>query len=92
MARWNRLNKNIGFFLRPLFQNLTFWNILNGFNFYKERAWELRETWRKEKRVKEFDRWLKHEARDILLAHTNPVCPGGDFARSGGLTRVFLGE
>jgi phage FluMu gp28-like protein len=47
---------------------------------------------KKEKRVKEFDRWLKSEARDILLAHENPVYLGEDFARSGDLTCVFLDE
>jgi hypothetical protein len=47
---------------------------------------------RKEKRVKEFDKWLKHEARAILLSHTDPVYLGEDFARSGDLTCVFLDE
>jgi phage FluMu gp28-like protein len=47
---------------------------------------------KKEKRVKEFDKWLRHEARDILLRHTNPVYLGEDFARSGDLTCVFLDE
>jgi phage FluMu gp28-like protein len=47
---------------------------------------------KKEKRVKEFDRWLKSEVRDILLSHTNPVYLGEDFARSGDLTCIFLDE
>ena len=46
----------------------------------------------KEKRVKEFDTWLKNEVRDTLLLHTNPVYIGEDFARSGDLTCVFLDE
>jgi phage FluMu gp28-like protein len=47
---------------------------------------------KEEKRVKEFDRWLKQEVRDILLAHENPVYIGEDFARSGDLTTVFFDE
>jgi len=47
---------------------------------------------KEEKRVKEFDRWLKREVRDILLAHTNPVYIGEDFARSGDLTSIFFDE
>jgi phage FluMu gp28-like protein len=46
----------------------------------------------KEKRVKEFDTWLKNEVRDTLLLHTNPVYLGEDFARSGDLTCIFLDE
>ena len=47
---------------------------------------------KEEKRVKEFDKWLKSEIRDILLSHTNPVYLGEDFARSGDLTCIFLDE
>jgi phage FluMu gp28-like protein len=47
---------------------------------------------KKEKRVKEFERWLKSEVRDILLTHENPVYLGEDFARSGDLTCIFLDE
>jgi phage FluMu gp28-like protein len=47
---------------------------------------------KKENRVKEFERWLKSEVRDILLAHENPVYLGEDFARSGDLTCIFLDE
>ena len=47
---------------------------------------------RKEKRVKEFEKWLKHEVRGILLSHTSPVYLGEDFARSGDLTCIFLDE
>ena len=47
---------------------------------------------KKEKRVKEFDTWLKNEVRDTLLLHTNPVYLGEDFARSGDLTCIFLDE
>jgi phage FluMu gp28-like protein len=47
---------------------------------------------KEEKRVREFDKWLKQEIRDILLAHTNPVYMGEDFARSGDLTSVFFDE
>jgi len=47
---------------------------------------------KKEKRVKEFDAWLKNEVRDTLLLHTNPVYLGEDFARSGDLTCIFLDE
>jgi phage FluMu gp28-like protein len=47
---------------------------------------------KEEKRIKEFDKWLKREVRDILLAHTNPVYLGEDFARSGDLTCIFLDE
>jgi len=46
----------------------------------------------KEKRVKEFEAWLKNEVRDTLLLHTNPVYLGEDFARSGDLTSIFLDE
>jgi phage gp29-like protein len=46
----------------------------------------------KEKRVKEFDTWLKNEVRDTLLIHTNPIYLGEDFARSGDLTCIFLDE
>jgi phage FluMu gp28-like protein len=45
---------------------------------------------KKEKRVKEFEKWLHSEVRDILLSHTEPVYLGEDFARSGDLTSVFL--
>jgi len=47
---------------------------------------------KKEKRVKEFDAWLKNEVRDTLLLHTNHVYLGEDFARSGDLTCIFLDE
>jgi phage FluMu gp28-like protein len=47
---------------------------------------------KKETRVKEFDKWLKHEVRDILRSKTNPVYLGEDFARSGDLTCIFLDE
>jgi phage FluMu gp28-like protein len=47
---------------------------------------------KKEKRVKEFDRWLKSEVHDLLLTHENPVYLGEDFARSGDLTCIFLDE
>jgi phage FluMu gp28-like protein len=47
---------------------------------------------KKETRVKEFDRWLKHEVRDILKSKTTPVYLGEDFARSGDLTCIFLDE
>jgi len=47
---------------------------------------------KEEKRVKEFDKWLKLEVRDILLAHTNPIYIGEDFARSGDLTTIFFDE
>jgi phage FluMu gp28-like protein len=47
---------------------------------------------KKEKRVKEFDIWLKNEVRDTLLLHANPVYLGEDFARSGDLTCIFLDE
>jgi phage FluMu gp28-like protein len=47
---------------------------------------------KKEKRVKEFETWLKREVRDILKGKTNPVYLGEDFARSGDLTCVFLDE
>jgi phage FluMu gp28-like protein len=47
---------------------------------------------KEEKRVKEFDKWLRHEVRDILLAHTNPVYMGEDFGRSGDLTCIFFDE
>ncbi|HCC37024.1 MAG TPA: hypothetical protein DEQ14_05125 [Treponema sp.] len=47
---------------------------------------------KEEKRVKEFDKWLKSEVRDILLSHSGPVYLGEDFARSGDLTCVFLDE
>jgi len=47
---------------------------------------------KEEKRIKEFDKWLKREVRDILLAHTNPVYIGEDFARSGDLTSIFFDE
>jgi phage FluMu gp28-like protein len=53
----------------------------DGFTFEKE-----------EKRVKEFDKWLKREVRDILIAHKNPVYIGEDFARSGDLTCIFFDE
>jgi phage FluMu gp28-like protein len=47
---------------------------------------------KKEKRVKEFDKWLKSEVRDILLTHENPIYLGEDFARSGDLSCIFLDE
>jgi phage FluMu gp28-like protein len=47
---------------------------------------------KEEKRAEEFDKWLKHEIRDILVTHTNPVYLGEDFARSGDLTCIFLDE
>jgi phage FluMu gp28-like protein len=47
---------------------------------------------KKESRVKEFEKWLKHEVRDILKSKTNPVYLGEDFARSGDLTCIFLDE
>jgi phage FluMu gp28-like protein len=47
---------------------------------------------KKEARVKEFEKWLKHEVRDILKSKTNPVYLGEDFARSGDLTCIFLDE
>ena len=47
---------------------------------------------KKEKRVKEFDAWLKREVRDILKSKTNPVYLGEDFGRSGDLTCIFLDE
>jgi phage FluMu gp28-like protein len=47
---------------------------------------------KEEKRVKEFKEWLKQEVRDILLARTNPVYIGEDFARSGDLTCIFFDE
>jgi phage FluMu gp28-like protein len=47
---------------------------------------------KEEKRVREFDKWLRREIRDILLAHTNPVYIGEDFARSGDLTCIFFDE
>jgi len=47
---------------------------------------------KEEKRVREFKDWLKQEVRDILLAHTNPVYIGEDFARSGDLTCIFFDE
>ena len=46
----------------------------------------------KEKRVKEFETWLKNEVRDTLRIHKNPVYLGEDFARSGDLTCIFLDE
>jgi phage FluMu gp28-like protein len=46
----------------------------------------------KEKRVNEFETWLKNEVRDTLLLHKNPVYLGEDFARSGDLTCIFLDE
>jgi phage FluMu gp28-like protein len=46
----------------------------------------------KEKRVAEFETWLKNEVRDTLLLRTNPVYIGEDFARSGDLTCIFLDE
>ena len=46
----------------------------------------------KEKRVREFKKWLKEEVRDILLSRKNPVYIGEDFARSGDLTCIFLDE
>jgi phage FluMu gp28-like protein len=48
--------------------------------------------WKKPDRVKEFDKWLKHEVRDVLKSKTNPVYLGEDFARSGDLTCIFLDE
>ena len=45
-----------------------------------------------DRRVREFDKWLKREVRDILLAHKNPVYIGEDFARSGDLTTIFFDE
>jgi phage FluMu gp28-like protein len=48
--------------------------------------------WKKPDRVKEFDKWLKREVRDILKSKTNPVYLGEDFARSGDLTCIFLDE
>jgi len=53
----------------------------DGFTFEKE-----------EKRVQEFETWLKNEVRDSLLMHKNPVYLGEDFARSGDLTVIFLDE
>jgi len=47
---------------------------------------------KEEKRIKEFDKWLRREVRDILLAHTNAVYIGEDFARSGDLTCIFFDE
>ncbi|MDR1286788.1 MAG: hypothetical protein LBK08_04185 [Treponema sp.] len=47
---------------------------------------------KKEARVKEFEKWLKHEVRDILKSKTGPVYLGEDFARSGDLTCIFLDE
>jgi phage FluMu gp28-like protein len=47
---------------------------------------------KEEKRVREFEKWLKEEVRNILLAHENPVYIGEDFARSGDLTSVFFDE
>ncbi|MDR2444867.1 MAG: hypothetical protein LBD44_02870 [Spirochaetaceae bacterium] len=47
---------------------------------------------KEEKRVKEFDKWLKREVRDILLAHANPFYIGEDFARTGDLTTIFFDE
>jgi phage FluMu gp28-like protein len=47
---------------------------------------------REDKRIKEFDKWLKREIRDALLSHTNPVYIGEDFARSGDLTTIFFDE
>ena len=47
---------------------------------------------KEEKRFKEFDKFLKHEIRDILLTHKNPVYIGEDFARSGDLTCMFFDE
>jgi len=47
---------------------------------------------KEEKRIKDFNKWLKREVRDILLAHTNPVYIGEDFARSGDLTCIFFDE
>ena len=47
---------------------------------------------REDRRVREFDRWLKLEVRDLLLAHGNTVYMGEDFARSGDLTTIFLDE
>ncbi len=47
---------------------------------------------KKEKRRKEFDRWLKGEVRDILKSKTNPVFMGEDFARNGDLTVLFFDE
>lgn len=47
---------------------------------------------KKEKRQREFDKWLKGEVRDILKSKTNPVSLGEDFARSGDLTTLFLDE
>jgi len=47
---------------------------------------------REDKRIKEFDKWLKREVRDILLTHKNPVYIGEDFARSGDLTTIFFDE
>jgi phage FluMu gp28-like protein len=47
---------------------------------------------KKEKRVKEFDTWLKNEVRDTLLLHKNLAYLGEDFARSGDLTCFFLDE
>jgi len=47
---------------------------------------------REEKRIKEFDRWLKGDVLDILLTHENPVYIGEDFARSGDLTTIFFDE
>ena len=44
------------------------------------------------RRIREFDEWLKSEVRGILLAHTNAVYVGEDFARSGDLTTVFFDE
>jgi phage FluMu gp28-like protein len=46
----------------------------------------------REKREREFDRWLQGEIRPILRSRTNPVYLGQDFARSGDLTSIFLDE
>ncbi|GHU82436.1 hypothetical protein FACS189468_6660 [Spirochaetia bacterium] len=47
---------------------------------------------KEERRVTEFETWLKNEVRDTLLVHKNPVYLGEDFARSGDLTEIFLDE
>jgi phage FluMu gp28-like protein len=47
---------------------------------------------REEKRVREFEKWLSSEVRDILKSHTGSVYFGEDFARSGDLTSIFLDE
>jgi phage FluMu gp28-like protein len=45
---------------------------------------------KEEKRVKEFDKWLKREVRDIMLSHINPVYIGEGFALQVTLPQYFL--